>query len=258
MNTSIIVCTYNEEATIFNVVAACCKHNPNAEVIVVNDGSTDNTEAILETLAVHYKFDYLKLTENKGTSFAMSHGAEYATGEVLLFLGADISEIRKEHFASMLEPIYNRKADLVIGTPSDTTINFKSTPYKSIIYNKAMLREDLLPILNDIREIRFSVESYILLHYQTVGRRVHFASLHGLKTPIKEKCEERLLLEANIKKDQEVATALLSNLDLINKRIQNNIQKTQDYSKATITSVQYELNKRMEALSSCINELGMV
>ncbi|HYQ56035.1 MAG TPA: glycosyltransferase family 2 protein [Draconibacterium sp.] len=66
MKTSIIVCTYNEEETIFNVVAACCKHNPEAEVIVVDDGSTDGTENVLKTLVPHYHFEYLKLPENYG------------------------------------------------------------------------------------------------------------------------------------------------------------------------------------------------
>lgn len=253
MNTSIIVCTYNEEKTIFGVVAACCKHNPEAEVIVVDDGSTDDTETILETLAMHYEFAYLKLPGNKGESYAMAHGVEFATGDVVLFLNADVTDVRKEHFSALLEPIYNGKADLVAGSPSNQTIDFGVSPYKSVMGQKAMLREDLLPILEDIREIRFGVESYITLYYQTTGKRIGFVLLNGLNASMNEMEEEHLSLTEG--GDLEVANALLSNFDLITKRLQNNLQKTQNYTKSTITSVQLELNKRMIMLKERMTTL---
>lgn len=258
MNTSIIICTYNEEATIFNVVAASCKHNPDAEIIVVDDGSTDDTRETLETLAMHYEFEYLKLRENHGKSYAMAYGAEYATGDVILFFNADVSGARKEHFAAMLEPIYNEQADFVMGMPSGITIDFKSNPYKSMMGQKAMLKEDLMPMLNDIREIRFSVENFILLHYQTTGKRVHFAVLDGLQL-VQQNNGKDSYLELNNDKNEnlEVANALLTNIDLITKRVQNNIQLTQNYTKSTITSVQFELNKRMKRLKERINEMEL-
>ena len=252
MYTSIIICTYNEETTIFNVVAACCKHNPEAQIIVVDDGSTDETEAILETLLFHYEFEYLKLPENHGKSYAMAYGAEYATGDVILFFNADVTNIRKEHFTSLLTPIYNEQADMVIGFPSEVTINFKSNPYKSMIGEIALLKNDLRAILGDVREIRFGVETYILLHYQTLGRRIHFASLDGLQMHEKWQDQDCLVSEEN--EDVEVANAFLSNIDLITKRVQNNIQKTQNYTQSTISSVQFDLNRRMKALKDRISE----
>ena len=51
MKASIIICTYNEEKTIADVLIACCKLNPDCEIIVVDDGSTDNTENILNELS---------------------------------------------------------------------------------------------------------------------------------------------------------------------------------------------------------------
>ncbi len=44
MKASIIICTYNEEKTIADVLIACCNLNPDCEIIVVDDGSADNTE----------------------------------------------------------------------------------------------------------------------------------------------------------------------------------------------------------------------
>ena len=86
MKTSIIICTYNEEETIANIVISCCNNNPDSEIIVVDDGSLDNTENILNKLAKDYTFRYEKLEENKGKSWAMVYGVEISTNEVILFL----------------------------------------------------------------------------------------------------------------------------------------------------------------------------
>lgn len=258
MNTSIIICTYNEEETIFGVVAACCKHNPDAEVIVVDDGSTDDTEAVLETLSFHYDFEYLKLPENRGRSYAMAHGVEYATGELILFFNADVSDVRKEHFSVLLDPIIYGKADMVIGSPSEITVDFRLNPYKSLMGQKAMLKKDLMPVLSDIREIRFGVDNYILLHYQTLGKRIHFILLEGLRSP-KNETGEGCFADASAETSEvlEAANALLTNMDLITKRIQNNVQKTQNYTQSTITSVQVELNKRMKLLKDRLNKIEL-
>ena len=76
MKNSIIICAYNEEKTVENVVTSCCKFNPNAEIIVVNDGSVDNTGKILKNLSKNYNFKYEKLKKNKGKSRAMVRWVE--------------------------------------------------------------------------------------------------------------------------------------------------------------------------------------
>ena len=157
---------------------------------------------------------------------------------------------------SIVIPIYNEQADMVLGAASGVTIDFKSNPYKSMIGQKAMLKEDLMPILNDIREIRFSLENFILLHYQTNGKRVHFAVLDGLGLT-QTNSEKEFSVDVDNGKDLEVANALLSNIDLIIKRVQNNIQKTQNYTRSTITSVQFDLNRRMKTLKERIAEMEL-
>jgi glycosyltransferase involved in cell wall biosynthesis len=56
MKPSIIICTYNEEKTIADVIISCCMLNPYSEIIVVDDGSIDNTENILTELSKDYSF----------------------------------------------------------------------------------------------------------------------------------------------------------------------------------------------------------
>ncbi|MRR24067.1 glycosyltransferase family 2 protein, partial [bacterium] len=74
MKTSIIICTYNEEKSIGEVLRSVCSLNPESEIIVIDDGSTDNTLSVVNELAESYRFRYERLKENKGKSWAMAYG----------------------------------------------------------------------------------------------------------------------------------------------------------------------------------------
>ncbi|RLD56316.1 MAG: hypothetical protein DRJ01_15420, partial [Bacteroidetes bacterium] len=89
-----IICIYNEEKTIKEVLSIVCDYFFD-EVIVVNDGSTDKTDDILNELSDNYEFKYIKLEENKGKGFAMVTGIENASGEIIVFVDADLSDLNK-------------------------------------------------------------------------------------------------------------------------------------------------------------------
>ena len=85
-NVSVVVCVYNGERTIDSCLASLEKLNyPNYEVIVVNDGSTDETRQIAES------YDTIRLVnqENQGLSAARNVGIQAATGEIIAFTDAD-------------------------------------------------------------------------------------------------------------------------------------------------------------------------
>ncbi len=83
---SVVVCAYNAARTIDSCLASLKNLNyPNYEVIVVNDGSTD------QTLEIAQCYDYVNLInqENLGLSAARNVGIAAATGEIIAFTDSD-------------------------------------------------------------------------------------------------------------------------------------------------------------------------
>lgn len=85
---SIIVPAYNEERTITQCIQSLLKLDyPNYEIILIDDGSTDNTYQ----LANKMKATNLKVIhqENKGKSQALNNGIQNSTGEIIITVDAD-------------------------------------------------------------------------------------------------------------------------------------------------------------------------
>ena len=87
-----------------------------SEVVVVNDGSTDDTPAVLERLKREYSF--LRVVTHRarrGIADALRSGGDAATGEILVFYPADLQFLPAE-IPSLVEPIMAGEADIVTGT----------------------------------------------------------------------------------------------------------------------------------------------
>lgn len=82
---SIILPAKNEAVGLLRVLPVLRSSFPEAELIVVDDGSTDNTGAVCEQFGVRR----LRHPYSMGNGAAIKSGARYASGEVLLFMDAD-------------------------------------------------------------------------------------------------------------------------------------------------------------------------
>lgn len=254
MKTSIIICTYNEAKTLAGVVKSCCECNPDAEVIVVDDGSTDATPSIMQSLVETYSFRYERLPENKGKSWAMVHGVEISSNEIILFFDADVSHIKAEHFMSLLKPILENKADMVLGQPSETLIDYRVNPFKALTGERALWKKDILSILEDIRTIRFGVETFINLYYQAKGKKIKYVLLEGLLHPTKyQKTTPLKATKEFLKEGTEIAMALFKNHDLINQRIELLFDKTNQRALQKLNLLQQEINKTLSELKKKID-----
>ncbi len=116
---SVILPAYNESAriaaTLDRILAHAAQHSWNVEVIVVNDGSSDDTAKIVREYAG--KHPVLRLLENpgnRGKGYSVRSGMLDAKGEILLFSDADLSSPIEE--ADKLFAAIAEGADIAIGS----------------------------------------------------------------------------------------------------------------------------------------------
>jgi len=224
MKTTAIICVFNEEATIRNVVIKVADYFFD-EVIVINDGSRDKTDEILKEINRFYDFKYIVLPDNKGKGYAMATGIENANSEIIVFIDADLSNLTEEHFSQLLTPVFNKEADMVLGLPSETLINYSVNPFKSLTGERVLLRNDILTIIDKMKNSRFGVEILINLYYQSEGKTVKYVLLKGLKHPIKfEKVSKQQAVKEFLKAGHQIALTAFRNFDLITSSVRKKLK----------------------------------
>ena len=119
MQLSVIVPAYNEEKNLYkNIIkynAYLKKQNYNYEIIIVNDGSTDNTSRETQKLKKQIKnLKIININVNQGKGAAVCQGLLAAQGDIRLFIDAD-NATSIEHVKKIWEPL-NSGSEIVIGS----------------------------------------------------------------------------------------------------------------------------------------------
>lgn len=87
---SVIIPTHNRAALLVQAIRSVqCQTHPDLEVIVVDDGSSDNTRQVVECLG-DQRIRYVRHDINRGASAARNTGIHLATGEFIGFLDSDV------------------------------------------------------------------------------------------------------------------------------------------------------------------------
>ncbi len=109
---SVVICSYNGSRTIRDCLDALqCLDYPNYEVIVVNDGSTDHTEAI----ANEYPFRVIS-TSNQGLSNARNTGLKAASGAIVAY--TDDDAYPDPHWLTYLAHMFLTTSHAAVGGPN--------------------------------------------------------------------------------------------------------------------------------------------
>ncbi len=115
---SVIIPAYNEEKRIKNTLEDVQRwikeRKIDAEVIIVNDGSLDNTLKVLKEFEEKSIFKVISYEKNMGKGYAVKEGMLNARGKIRLFMDADNSTTI-DHFDLML-PFFEKGYDVVIGS----------------------------------------------------------------------------------------------------------------------------------------------
>ncbi|ARK31382.1 glycosyltransferase family 2 protein [Halalkalibacter krulwichiae] len=106
---SYVIPAFNEEERIEKTLKALVTLTGHNEIIVVDDGSTDDTAEI----AKRYATKVISYRVNKGKGYALKEGWKEAKGEYIACLDADLEESAIE-VTSLLEPLKNGEAEVAI------------------------------------------------------------------------------------------------------------------------------------------------
>jgi len=106
---------YNEQATLRDIVAAVLAVPIPKELILVDDGSKDQSRAILADLARLPGVRVFEHAQNRGKGAALRTGFDNAKGDVVLVQDADL-EYDPGDYPRLLEPILGGRADVVYGS----------------------------------------------------------------------------------------------------------------------------------------------
>lgn len=113
---SVVMPVYNEQRTLRDIVAAVLAVPIPKEVVLVDDGSRDQSRAILRELAAaHPEVRVFEHPENRGKGAALRTGFEAARGAVVVVQDADL-EYDPNDYPVLLGPILRGEADVVYGS----------------------------------------------------------------------------------------------------------------------------------------------
>ncbi len=111
---SIVIPAFNEEAAIVKTVQRTIESNPEAELILVDDGSTDKTWHLMRGLMDGKNVRAFRHLKNRGKAYALKTGYLYASTDMIVTIDADLT-YQPESIPTLIEK-FNQGYDMVVGT----------------------------------------------------------------------------------------------------------------------------------------------
>lgn len=144
---SILIPVYNEEKTIKLILEKVIKSRLDPkkikkEIIIVNDGSKDNSEREIKSFinnnkdSKQFTTKYVTKT-NGGKGTAIKEGLKYATGDIIIIQDADL-EYDPEDYSELIEPILRGHVQVVYGS------RYLTKYQRKIIWHSEKMRDGLI------------------------------------------------------------------------------------------------------------------
>lgn len=183
MKFAAIIPAYNEEKTIADVVKVLVASSRLNQVIVVSDGSQDNTALVAAKMGALV----VNLPQNRGKGGAMLAGIKQTDADYILFLDADLIGLKQCHIESMLDPVLSGRAEVTLGVfkrgRMTTDLAQKFAPYLS---GQRVIKTSLLRQVQDMDFARFGVELALTRFVEEHGINYEIVELRDLSHVMKE------------------------------------------------------------------------
>ncbi len=179
---SCIVPVYNEGKRVGGVLKALVGHPLISEVIVVNDGSTDDSEKVLKKVRGINLISYKK---NKGKSFAMMTGMKMAKNDLVLMIDSDLQGLRAKDVTALVEPVLEGVADVAM-TMRKNSLGIYKMMGLDFVSGERIFDRRSIPDLGELGKLScFGLESHLNNLIVKQGARLAVVNWKNVVTPRK-------------------------------------------------------------------------
>lgn len=169
---SVVVTTYNRADTVMSSLESILvQKDVTLELIVVDDGSTDSTEHVIQNIS-DTRVRYIKIPENKGASYARNKGIQEAKGEWILVWDSD-DTLDPNALKTLSDAIESHPDAVVVSAPARMLRDGTPIPFNDRPEGYISLEQIVCKYLSYNEKIRMARKSaYLRAPY--VARNVDF------------------------------------------------------------------------------------
>jgi glycosyltransferase involved in cell wall biosynthesis len=179
-----IVPAYNEQETLADVLTVLRSVPAIEEILVVSDGSTDETVAIARALGLRT----IHLRANHGKGMAMAVGVAHTDAAILLFVDGDILNLSTSMLTRLIEPVVCGRSDMNVGIRHrGELIDWFHRRTGPLLSGIRCLRREVFEAVPESHIEGFAIETALNWACRQLGLRITTTVLYGLKHRVKEK-----------------------------------------------------------------------
>jgi glycosyltransferase involved in cell wall biosynthesis len=176
-NIAAIVPAFNEEKTIASVVKPLVDSKLFSEVIVISDGSTDDTTNAARQAGATLVHD---LPKRGGKSAALQHGMAHTDAEYVAFFDADLVGFRAEHAKAIVEPVLAGKLAMCVGWRDRNAFSNFTQRFLPLIGGERAMRRDIFENIPERFIHGFMIEAATNYYCRANGLPYGAVLLNGL------------------------------------------------------------------------------
>jgi len=182
MKVTALIPAYNEAKTISSVIETLRKNEKINDILVIDDGSSDNTADLARLAGAKV----ISFKTNQGKGAALQKGIEEINSEIIIMLDGDLIGLRSIHIDNLLKPLLNEEVDMTVGVFNEgrglTDLAQLVTPNLS---GQRAVKKAVLKDLTNLRNAGYGVE-IALNKYVRKNGRLKFVELPELTHLMKE------------------------------------------------------------------------